>query len=281
MTKEYNDYIDFVIGNSEHLNYNSSSNAFEISKYDLSWEDLSSLSQPIKRMRSHVPPEGLFQTKVGDIKLDFYDKYLEDYCSDRLENNLPIRSTDLIAIGDKTHIIGRIPDGLVFSKDKKLKFLKSLQYSKNPIHLLICKLHSKNRLVLENLYSTEEGWILLYLEDTVIYSSGLKAKLDFVREKIKKAIGYYSEDRILGVIKNIRENGWDDSLTWSPHIGSSEIQGSVIGFSTKSSTHSLITGRHRITAAVYLHKKGELNDDITFDYPKIIYPWKTWVYDNV
>ena len=121
----------------------------------------------------------------------------------------------------------------------------------------------------------------MLLDDQIIFSEGFRKKLDFLKLKIKKIIGYASEDRILGVVKNIRENGWDENLTWLPHIGSNDTQGSIIGISSKSNSYSLLTGRHRIAAAVYLYKKGELSGDIVLDYPRIIYPWKTWVHDNV
>ncbi len=281
MKREYSEYINFVIGNAESLTFNLKNNAFEISDFNLSWENLISLNDPLKRMRLNRPPEGLFCTKVKEINLGFYDKYLEDYCSDRLEDNIPIAKTDLVSKGDKIHVLGRIASDLIFSDDQKILYLKSLKNSDNKLQKTIYRLHAKNKLELSNLYTTDEGWILCFLDDPIIYSSGLSGSLQILREKLKKLLQYDSEDRVLGVIENIRKKGWDKGLTWKPHIGSSEIQGSIIGYSSKSSTHSLITGRHRITAAVYLHKKGELNGEIILDYPRVIYPWKTWVYDNI
>ena len=281
MNKKYAEYINYVIGGSRHLSFNSNKNAFEVSDYYLSWQDLESLNPSLKRMRFNKPPKDLFKTKLDEINLDYFDKFLENYCTDRLENNIPISSTDLISKGEKIHVIGRNLSNNFSLNSEKINYLQSLKDSENPIHQILFKLYKNDNLNLDNLYSTDEGWILCFLDDQIIFSTGLRKKLDFFKLKIKKLIGYVSEDRILGVVKNIRKRGWDENLTWLPHIGSNEIQGSIIGISSKSNSYSLLTGRHRIAAAVYLYKKGELNDDIVLDYPRIIYPWKTWVYDNV
>ena len=281
MKREYSDYINYVIGESKHLSFNHESNAFEIENYQLSWLDFCSLSSSLKRMRYNIPPKGLFHTELREIELGFYDKYLEDYCTDRLERNVSIGSTNLISKGDKVHVIGRNPSSTSFSDDEKKIYLKSLKNSSDPIHKTLYRLNERNKFLLSNLYITDEDWILCFLSDPVIFSSGLRRGIDHLKLQIKKLTGYVSEDRILGVIKNIRKKGWDDNLTWRPHIESNEIQGSIIGISSKSSSYSLLTGRHRVTAAVYLYKKGELDGEIVLDYPRIIYPWKTWVYDNI
>ena len=50
MNKKYAEYINYVIGESRHLTFNSNKNAFEVSDYYLSWQDLESLNPSLKRM---------------------------------------------------------------------------------------------------------------------------------------------------------------------------------------------------------------------------------------
>ena len=48
---------------------------------------------------------------------------------------------------------------------------------------------------------------MCFMEEPIIYSVGLKSYFETLREKIKGFFGYYPEDRILDVIRNIRKNG--------------------------------------------------------------------------
>ena len=281
MNKDEREYIDFIIGNSNFLSYNTAMNSFEIKEYNLSWEEFTSLHEPIERMRHTIPPEGFFRTNVKDINLGFYDKCLEDYCSDRLEKNISIKDTDLVSKGNKVIIFGRVLSDSEFTLDSKTVFLDSLKSTKDQLSSSIYRHYQKNNSFIQNISITDEGWVKAFLDYPIVYNNDIKSKLQYLRERIKKTIGYYSEDRVLGVINNIRQVGWDESLTWRPHIGSQLIQGSIIGISSKSQTNSLITGRHRITAALYLHKRGEIKEQLIFDYPRITYPWKTWVHDNL
>ena len=277
MKEVFEEYIDFIIGDLDFLSFNEHLNAFEIKETNLTWSQIQTLRDPLERMRHTIPPLGIFETRVSDIDLGFYDKYLEDYCSDRLEKGKSIQSTDLMSKGNKTFVIGRSATQENLSLSNKLEFVESLKYSKDPYRMAAYAASKKNKdFVVNNLSIIEGGWIKVFIEDPIIYKTGMDAFTQYYKEKIKRVFGYHSEDRIIGVINNIRKNGWDNNLSWKPHIGSESIQGGIIGISTESGTYSLLTGRHRVTAAVYLFKKGEIKETISFDYPRLVYRWKTW-----
>ena len=94
-------------------------------------------------MRFNKPPRDLFKTKIDEIKLDYFDKFLENYCTDRLENNIPISSTDLISKGEKIHVIGRNLKKTLFLFPRKLDYLQTLKGLKIQFIKIVYELFKK------------------------------------------------------------------------------------------------------------------------------------------
>jgi hypothetical protein len=88
------------------------------------------------------------------------------------------------------------------------------------------------------------------------------------KDLIKKAIGYKSSDRVLGLIHTIETNGWDPDLARKPS--------GVLGLSRSTGRYQVITGKHRIAALKYLHSQGRISGSMLVDYPVITYPWGAW-----
>ena len=185
MFKDKKEYINFIVGDSKFINFNEKLNAFQIENFNLTWNELRSLNKVIYRMRHNKPPKNLFKTKISQINLGYYDRLLEDYCIDRLEKNLRIKETKLVSEGNKSFVVGRVSDDHEFSDQFKKSFLINLKNEVDPVLKLAFKSFQKNNNFIENLTKTDEGWIMCFMEEPIIYSVGLKSYFETLREKIK------------------------------------------------------------------------------------------------
>lgn len=266
-------YIDDIIAGVPFLSFNYDAGTFEINEPDLTWDQIKVLGKALKKLRKNRPQSPPCKSvRLEELELGYYDRCLEHYCYERLNLNVPHDQTCWVRFAEKSYCLGRVDPGIDFNDNEKEKFLKDLCHQNdNFVSMSIYRAYKKNAELRHALKIDSNGWII-FCADVPIRSLNKTTRIkDDIKALIKKLLRYQQDDRVLDIVKNIDNKGWNNELAWEPN------HGFMLGYSGSSHRYLALTGRHRIAAARYLFSQGKISGSTLIEVPIITYPWKSWL----
>ena len=266
-------YVNDIIAGVPFLSFNYDIGTFEINEPDLSWDQIKVLGKALKKLRKNrleTPPCKI--VGLEELVFGYYDRCLEHYCYERLNLNVPHDQTCWVRFAEKSYCLGKIDPDKDFNDHEKKKFFEALSLQNNNfVSMSIYRAYKKNPELRHALKINNNGWIML-CADVPIRSLNKTTRIkDDIKALIKKLIRYQKDDRVLNIVKNIENNGWNNDLAWQPN------HGFMLGYSRSSHRYLALTGRHRIAAARYLFSQGKISGSTIIEVPIITYTWKSWL----
>lgn len=195
----------------------------------------------------------LSSVKVGDLRLEYYDNCLSNYCKQTIDLGVQHKDTcwvrnceNVVSLGPKPFCEGNI----------QLLYPKSWQ---NGVIYRVVRSSFLRRVRFD-----ADGWAFLRFLPPLDFS--IKGLFGRARYWFVTAVGLRARDRVLDVVESIQKNGWCNSLAIKPHP-------SVLIYHRSTGKISVHTGRHRIAAVRYLYDVGEVRAGLSLSAVLISVPW--------
>ena len=303
LTREQRAFVDHVVEGVPFLSFNDETGHFEMDddQENASWDVVARLVEALRRLRfGPEQPFFLPPVRLDQIRTGFPDRCLEHHAHQLLDLKVSELETCWMRNGVLLRCVGRLEAGGSFDEEEKRRFLEALggqrdRWNARMVHWA-CR---ENPALVDRLAVDDEGWILFHarLEDMPVGWTarqrnrlGLLArrlvgreprvyrfvrrvqkharKEDWAREARHRLVGHRD---IRPLVRSIEEHGWDNERARA------EGWPGLLGFSRRTGTHHVISGRHRIAALRYLLAKGKIDGATPVEYAVISYPWRTWI----
>lgn len=177
--------------------------------------------------------------KLKDIKTGYYDQCLERYLYERINLNKPNEETCWFKLAQTSKCIGKVAPDNPFGQKEKLEFCGQFLKTRATFRQITD--------LSEKLAKDSEGYI--FLQTTEVYTN---------------------DDPTLNLCMEIEQKGFSNII--------SSLAPIILGYSTKTGFHSVISGRHRIGALKYLASQDKISKDIKIRCHVLEYPFDSLVY---
>jgi hypothetical protein len=264
-----------VIGGIPFLSFNRTEATFDVSDEvsDPNWGQVQLVLEAVRRIRSEcLPFPPLQAVRVDQLDTGYFDRCLERYCYERLNLDIPHEETCWVRLARKTYCLGKIDPGTEFDDRAKARFLESLgrERRQDILAMSIHRAYRRDPQVRHALRMDAEGWLMFYLGNIPLTPLGRVRRIGaLTKARIKRALKYRDEDRVLRVVRGIEALGWSNELAGKDR--------GVLGYSRATGRYFSIVGKHRIAALKYLCARGKIDGSTLVHYPVITYPWGPWL----
>ncbi len=216
--------------------FDKENSVFFVYRKDLTWNEKIWARRSLVKSLKWIRPTT--EIKLKDIITGYYDRCLEQYLFQRLQQNIPNEDTCWFRLAQNNKCIGWVDPHMSFDDSARKVFLSERKEYKAKWDIDSISPYLERR---------EDGFV-----------------------HVRSSHQHICDSKILALYRKIKQEGFDNK-----HSSLSAI---ILGYSTVTGRYNVISGRHRVAVLRYMLSQHEIDPSLKIKCHVIKYDFDSLVY---